>query len=139
MAWQHSGTVEGRRLYVSRLGQGRRGVSTRLMLNEAEVAAAMAGLGFEVIEPEQLNPAEQIATFASADIVVGPAGSGMFNVVFCRPGTKVLDIESEPNWIYAHTGLFASCRRDTACSWRRWTLRILHRSIDGSALMSRLL
>lgn len=110
MARDNGGTGGGRRLYVSRLGQGRRSVSTRLMLNEAEVAAAMAGLGFEVIEPEQLSPAEQIAAFASADIVVGPSGSGMFNVVFCRPGTKVLDIESEPNWIYAHTGLFASCK-----------------------------
>lgn len=110
MARENPGTGGGRRLYVSRLGQGRRGVSTRQMLNETEVAAAMAGLGFEVIEPEQLSPAEQVAAFASADVVVGPAGSGMFNVVFCRPGTKVLDIESEPNWIYAHTGLFASCK-----------------------------
>lgn len=110
MARENPGTGGGRRLYVSRLGQGRRGVSTRQMLNEAEAAAAMAGLGFEVIEPEQSSPAEQIAAFASADVVVGPAGSGLFNVVFCRPGTKVLDIESEPNWIYAHTGLFASCK-----------------------------
>lgn len=110
IARKNPGTGGGRRLYVSRLGQGRRGVSTRLMLNEAEVAAAMASLGFEVIEPEQLSPAEQIAAFASAEIVVGPSGSGMFNIVFCRPGTKVVDIESESNWIYAHTGLFASCQ-----------------------------
>lgn len=110
MARENPGTGGGRRLYVSRLGLGRRGVSTRQMLNEAEVAAAMAGLGFEVIEPEGCSPTEQIAAFASADVIMGPAGSGLFNVVFCRPGTKVVDIESEPNWIYAHTGLFASCK-----------------------------
>ncbi len=52
---------------------------------------------------------EQIAVFAQADLVVGPSGSGMFNIVFCRPGTVVIDIESEDNWIYAHAGLFASC------------------------------
>ena len=100
----------GRRLYVSRMGQARRGSSTRLLVNEAELAAALALVGFEVIEPEALPPARQIAAFASADIVVGPAGSAMFNVVFCRPGTMVIDIESEPNWIYAHAGLFASCQ-----------------------------
>ncbi len=110
MARENPGVGGGRRLYVSRIGQTRNGRSTRQMMNEAEVAAAVATLGFEVIEPELLSPAEQIAAFASADIVVGPAGSGMFNVVFCRPGTKVLDIESEANWIYAHTGFFASCK-----------------------------
>jgi len=99
----------GRRLYVSRLGQARHGPSTRRMVNEAEVAAAMTGLGFEVIEPETLPPEAQIAAFASAEAVVGPSGSGMFNAVFCRPGTKIVDIESEPFWIYAHAGLFASC------------------------------
>ncbi len=109
LARENSCTGGERRLYVSRMGQTRRGNSTRQMLNEAEVVAAVIGLGFRVIEPEQLSLAAQIAAFASADIVVGPSGSAMFNVVFCRPGTKVLDIESEPNWIYAHTGLFASC------------------------------
>lgn len=105
-----AGAGRRRLLYVSRLGQARRGGSTRQMVNEADVAAAMSRLGFEVIEPETLIPAEQIAAFASADMVVGPSGSGLFNVVFCRPGTRVLDIESEPHWIYAHAGLFASCQ-----------------------------
>ena len=101
---------QGRPLYVSRLGQARRGASTRRMVNEAELAAALSHLGFTVIEPETLAPAAQVAAFAFADIVVGPSGSGMFNTVFCRPGTKVVDIESEPFWIYAHAGLFASCQ-----------------------------
>ena len=110
LARENLGTGGGRRLYLSRMGRASNGGSTRQMLNEAELASAVAALGFEVIEPEQLSPAQQIAAFGSADIVVGPSGSAMFNVVFCRPGTKVLDIESEPNWIYAHTGLFASCQ-----------------------------
>ena len=126
----------GRRLYVSRMGQARRGSSTRLLLNEAELAAALTLVGFEVIEPEALSPAQQIAAFASADIVVGPAGSAMFNVVFCRPGTMVIDIESEPDWIYAHAGLFASCQlrygifigqvdpTDARPVHRRWTVDV---------------
>ena len=125
-----------RRLYVSRMGQARRGGSSRVLANEAELASAMSSLGFEVLEPETLSPAEQIAAFASADAVVGPAGSAMFNTVFCRPGTKVLDIESEPDWIYSHTGLFASCKlryglfvgqvdaTDLRPVHRRWTVNV---------------
>lgn len=33
--------------------------------------------------------------FHEADVVVGPGGAGMFNTVFCRPGTKVVSIEFE--------------------------------------------
>lgn len=136
------GPAAGRRLYVSRLGQARHGPSTRRMVNEAEVVAAISHLGFEVIEPETLSPSAQIAAFASADIVVGPSGSGMFNTVFCRPGTKIVDIESEPFWIYAHAGLFASCQArygvfvgvtdpaDPAPVHRRF-------SVDVGALLSR--
>ena len=73
---------------------------------------ALSALGFEVFEPEAHSPPkDQVAAFASADVVVGPAGSGMFNTMaFCRPGTKVLDMESEVHWVYAHAGLFASCQ-----------------------------
>lgn len=102
----------GRRLYISRQGQMRRGASSRQMLNEAELIGALGRLDFEIVEPEALSPVEQARIFASAAIVVGPSGSAMFNVVFCRPGTKIVDIESEPHWIYAHAGLFASCKTD---------------------------
>ena len=104
------GPLSGRRLYISRLSHGKVSGSTRIMQNEAELSAALGRLNFEVIEPQTLSMREQIATFASADMIVGPSGSAMFNVVFARPGTKVIDIESEPNWVYAHTGLFASCQ-----------------------------
>lgn len=128
--------TSGRRLYISRLRHSKASGSTRMMVNEEQLATALARLNFEVIEPERLSTEEQIATFASADMIVGPSGSGMFNVVFCRPGTKVIDIESEPHWIYAHTGLFASCQlryglfvgqsdpTDERPVHRRWTVDI---------------
>ena len=132
----------GRRLYISRLHHGKVSGSGRVLTNEDELAARLGALSFEVIEPERLTAREQIATFASADMVVGPSGSAMFNTVFCRPGTKVVDIESEPHWIYAHTGLFASCslrygvfvgRPDPA------DLRPVHRrwSVDVEKLVAR--
>jgi capsular polysaccharide biosynthesis protein len=98
----------GQRIYVSRLQQSQHG-STRTMQNEAELIARLETMGFRIVCPEKLSVPEQIRTFSSAEMVVGPSGSGMFNIVFCHPGTKIIDIESEPHWIHAHLCLFASC------------------------------
>ena len=95
------------RLYVSRLSQ-KRGGNGREMRNEPELVDRLVRMGFRAVCPETLSVVEQIALFSSAEMVVGPSGSGMFNIVFCRPGTKVIDIESEPHWIHAHRSLFAS-------------------------------
>lgn len=102
----------GRRLYVSRMAHTQAGGSTRVMLNEGELIGALAEIGIEAISPEAMTVEEQVRAFAAADLVVGPSGSGMFNTVFCRSGTRVIDIESEAGWIFAHTGLFASSRLD---------------------------
>ena len=73
---------------------------------------------------------------------MAPSGSGLFNAAFCHPGTKLIDIESEPHWIYAHAGLLASCglrygifvgvvdSADTRAVHRRW-------SVDIPALLDR--
>lgn len=143
VADQHRGAVRGRRLYISRLRHGKVSGSTRVLQNEEELVVALAKLDFAIIEPESLSSEQQIAAFESADMIVGPAGSALFNVMFCRPGTKVIDLESEPNWIYAHSGLFASCQTryglvigrtdptDERPVHRRWT-------VDVPALMDRI-
>ena len=127
---------EGRKIYISRLGHSRRGRSTRMMLNEEQLIAALANSGFEIIEPECLSSEQQIEVFASAGFIVGASGSALFNVPFCHPGTKLIDIESEPHWIYAHTGLFASCGlrygifegrtdpEDPRPAHKRWTVNV---------------
>lgn len=106
------GPPTGRRLYVSRYRHGRVATTGRVMANEAALIERLSNIGFDVIEPETLSAEDQIRVFSSASMVVGPSGSGMFNCVFCHPGTAVIDIESEPDWIYAHTGLFSSCELD---------------------------
>jgi capsular polysaccharide biosynthesis protein len=97
------------KIYVSRYGlnQAGRGAS-RIMVNEAALIARLEAMGFQTIEPENLSVADQIKAFSSASIVVGPSGSGLFNVMFCHPGTKVIDIQSEPHWIYSYTGMYSS-------------------------------
>ena len=74
----------------------------------------MRAMGFHVVEPQTLPFEEQVRTFAAARIVVGPGGAGMFNTVFCRPGTAVVSVESTTNWLTAHANLFASLGHDYA-------------------------
>ncbi len=99
----------GRRLYVSRLLNGNSVSSHQQMLNEVALIDRLRADGVQIFEPLGKSAQAQIKAFSSADMVIGPSGAGMFNTVFCHPGTKVIDIESEPHWIYAHAGLFASC------------------------------
>jgi capsular polysaccharide biosynthesis protein len=83
----------GRRLFVSR-----RQAVGRHLRNEAEVTAVLAGLGFEGCVLEGMSLTAQAALFASAECVVAPHGAGLTNLVFCRPGTTVVDLFS-PNWV----------------------------------------
>jgi capsular polysaccharide biosynthesis protein len=127
----------GRKIYVSRSDLARTGRgSTRVMTNEGELIARLRSMNFDIIEPENLSVREQILAFSSASMVVGPAGSGMFNTMFCHPGTKVIDIQSEPQWIYSYTGMYSSLRMnygifigrsdpaDTNVVHRRFTVNI---------------
>jgi Glycosyltransferase 61 len=78
-----------RRLFISR-----RRAARRPCTNEAEIARALVDLDFEVIEPETMSYATQIATFADAAVVVGMHGAGLTNMMFCRPGTLL--VEAQP-------------------------------------------
>lgn len=87
-----------RRLLVSRVDS-----PWRRLGNEAEVAAVLAPLGFEVIVPGRLAFADQIAAFRDATHVVAPHGAGLANILFCAPGTQVLEVfhPHYGTWAYA--------------------------------------
>ena len=95
-------------LFVSRRNLSSTKAGYRAMENEAELERCLEQLGFKTIHPETMSADEQVAAFASASLVVGQSGGAMFNVAFCRPGTIVIDIESEPHWIHAHMSYFSS-------------------------------
>jgi capsular polysaccharide biosynthesis protein len=85
---------ERKRIYISRAK-----ASKRKLLNEAELTAILSRYGFRSVELESMKVADQIRLFASADIVVGPHGAGLTNLMFCRPGTKVIELFS-PNHMH---------------------------------------
>jgi capsular polysaccharide biosynthesis protein len=86
------------RVYIARSVASAARRHGRVMLNEPELIEELRKLDFDILEAENRAAAEQVATFTGADFVIGASGSGIFNAVFCRPGTKIIDIESEPHW-----------------------------------------
>lgn len=81
------------KIYVSRSTASHRHVH-----NEPELVAYLREKGFVTIHCDRLTVAEQAYIFFSAKAVIAPHGAGLANLVFCRPGTKVIELFS-PNWL----------------------------------------
>lgn len=75
------------RIYVSR-GDA----VIRKVRNEKALEQVLARYGFESYEMGKLPFDRQIELFAAAEMVVGPHGAGLINLMFCNPGTRVLEI-----------------------------------------------
>jgi len=87
-----------KRLYISRAK-----ANYRRILNEDELIDVLKKYNFEIIYPEDIGIIEQINLFHNAEIIISPMGAGLGNIVFAKPGTKVLELCPE----YFHT----SCLR----------------------------
>ena len=79
-----------RRILVCRGIRNSRNVTNRKMVIEA-----LSRLGFSAIQPEKLPFDEQAMLFSHADVIVAEFGAAMANAVFCKPGTKVVEIIAE--------------------------------------------
>jgi hypothetical protein len=79
-----------KRIYVSRRKASSRGVS-----NDAALLGVLESHGFVEVRLEELGLAEQIALFREADAIVAPHGAGLTNLVFCEPGTLVVEFIAE--------------------------------------------
>jgi capsular polysaccharide biosynthesis protein len=77
----------GRHLFVSRAG-----ASSRRVVNEDEIAPLLARHGFDVVDCARMSITEQFELFSGAARVVGPHGAGLTNLLFSKPGTKVVEI-----------------------------------------------
>ncbi|WP_400191515.1 glycosyltransferase family 61 protein [Hymenobacter sp. B81] len=74
----------GRRIYLERRGR-------RRVLNEAPVYELLRAHDFEILEDRAYSIDEQIALFQQAGVVVAPHGAGLTNLLWCEPGTRVLE------------------------------------------------
>jgi hypothetical protein len=68
--------------------------SDRSFTNEAEVEAMLLRKGFAIVYSEDLDVAEEIALFQRVEMIVGPHGAGLANLVWIKPETRVIEIMS---------------------------------------------
>ena len=83
----------GRRIYISRSR-----AKNRQVINESVVTNLLNNLGFQTIFLEEMSVLEQVAVFHHAEAIVAPHGSGLANLVFCSPQTKIIELFS-PNYV----------------------------------------
>lgn len=78
---------ENTRIYISR-----KIAQHRQVTNESEIINLLKTYGIVSVELEDLPFAEQVNIFNNAELVVGPHGGGLANLVFCSKGTKVIEL-----------------------------------------------
>lgn len=75
-------------LYVTRGTTPR----TRRVVHEEALREQLVARGFQVVDPGALSVQDQIDHFAAARVVVAPHGAALTNLVFARPGVRVLEL-----------------------------------------------
>ncbi len=84
--YAHLGTPRNRRLLLARKG------STRRIQNLEQVEVFLSRYGFETVYLEGMNTRDQVLLFQSAEFIIGTHGAGLSNLLFCEPGTKVIEL-----------------------------------------------
>ncbi|MBI2352789.1 glycosyltransferase family 61 protein [Candidatus Dependentiae bacterium] len=64
----------------------------RKTVNEDELFALFQPYGFERYELGKMPLADQIALFQQAECIVATHGTGLMNLIFCKPNTTVIEI-----------------------------------------------
>jgi glycosyltransferase involved in cell wall biosynthesis len=84
--YQDLRTPPGRRLLLAGHGPGAR------ICNIQQVQNLLSRYSFETFDLEEMSLRDQILLFQSAEFVVSPHGAGLANLLFCEPGTKVVEL-----------------------------------------------
>lgn len=80
-------TTNGGRYYISRGDAG-----VRRLVNEEEIAGYLVGQGFEVLTLTGMGFEEQVRRFSRAEMIIGPHGSGLTNMLFAPAEATVVEL-----------------------------------------------
>ena len=135
-------------LYVGRRRRTVKMGGYRSLVNESELQDRLVAMGYSPIDPEYLGPEEQIELFGSERRIVVLGGAGLFNAVFCKPGTKIIDIESTCDHLGNHSTVLSSMdadygiilgqvdQSDPASHNKRWTVDVERATATIAEFMS---
>jgi capsular polysaccharide biosynthesis protein len=77
------------RLFISR-GNSKE----RCAIDEVTVRDTLIEYGFEMFRPELSPPGVQASAYWSAEVICGVSGSAFCNLIFCRPETLVIELQT---------------------------------------------
>jgi len=99
----------GKRLYLSRNGGGSRNAQ---FLNEEAIARQLFKKGFVSVETGSMTMDEQIELFSDAEVVAGPGGAALTNLVFAPRGCAALVLASNSDAGETFSSLTSSIGQD---------------------------
>ena len=82
-----------KKIYIDRRDAKSNHKHLRKIINEKEIITLLKEKNFKVISLSELTFVDQVSLFNNIDQVVGLHGAGFANIVFCKPGTKVLELK----------------------------------------------
>ena len=65
----------------------------RKPLNEADIIDKLKSKGYMILNPQQYDIIDQISLFSNASEIVAVHGSSLANIIFCKEGTKIHEIQ----------------------------------------------
>ncbi len=90
-----------KRIYITR-----KNASYRKIVNESDLIGILKEKKFEILDTEQIDIKEQIKIFSNSEVVISPTGSALANIIFCNPGTKIIEIM--PKYRFAYENVFSN-------------------------------
>ena len=80
----------GSKIYIRR-----ENANYRKILNEADLIKKLRLNGFEIINPQHFEILVQMKIFYNAKLIISPYGSNLSNIIFCKKGTKIVELSPE--------------------------------------------
>ncbi len=136
-----------RRIYVGRRRWTVEAGGCRPLVNKGELMNRLEAMGYSSVDPEHLKPEQQIELFGSERRIVILGGAALFNTVFCKPGAKIVDVESTRHHLENHSAILSSMdadygiilgqvdQSDPATHNKRWTVDVERAAAAIAAFM----